>query len=88
MIIKYIEENISRPKKVYYFTDGAGQHFKNKSNFSNLLAHQTDFEIEAEWHFLPTAYGKGACDGIGGNIKRNAARYSLQCSNENRILDP
>ena len=25
-----------RLKKIYYFTDGAGQYFKNKSSFANL----------------------------------------------------
>lgn len=87
IILKYIVENISTPKKVYYFTDGAGQHFKNKSNFANLLFHEEDFKIPAEWHFHPTAHGKGACDGVGANIKRDATKFSLQCSNENRILD-
>lgn len=87
LILNYIEKNISRPKKVYYLTDGAGQHFKNKSNFANLLTHKEDFKMPAEWHFHPTAHGKGACDGIGANVKRDAAKFSLQCSNENQSLD-
>lgn len=52
------------------------------------MAHKTDFGIEAEWHFHATSHGKGACDGIGANIKRQAARFSLQCSRDRRILDP
>lgn len=82
IIINYLKINFN-PKKLYYFTDGAGQYFKNKNGFSD---HENDFGIPAEWHFHATAHGKGACDGIGANIKRNAARYSLQCSVENRIL--
>lgn len=85
IIIDYLKTNF-HPKKLYYFTDGAGQHFKNKNNFANLLAHLADFGIVAEWHFHATAHGKGPCDGVGASIKRNAARYSLQCSSENRIL--
>ena len=65
----------------------ASQQFKNKSNFANLLTHEADFGIPAKWHFHPTAHGKGACDDIGVNLKRNAARLSLQCSAEDRILD-
>ena len=53
--------------KVYYVTYGAGQHFKNKSNFQNLLFHEKDFGVLSEWHFYATAHGKGACDGIGTN---------------------
>ena len=30
------------------FTDGAGQHFKNKSSFGNLQAHEEDFDIPVE----------------------------------------
>ncbi len=30
------------------------------------------------WHFFATSHGKGVCDGIGGTIKRLAARASLQ----------
>ena len=32
IIINYLKSNFE-PKKIYYFTDGAGQHFKNKSSF-------------------------------------------------------
>ena len=65
-------------KKVYYFTDGAAAQYKNKKNFVNLAFHVKDYMIEAEWHFFATAHGKGAPDGIGGTLKRQAARASLQ----------
>ena len=70
------------------FTDGAGQHFKNKGGFANLQVHEEDFDIPAEFHFHGTAHGKGACDGIGANIKRFAARSSLQRSSKHHILTP
>ena len=72
--------------RIYYVTDGAGQHFKNKSNFHNLLFHEKDFGVTAEWHFHATAHGKGGCDGLGANIKRGARRASLQLSSKNQIL--
>lgn len=65
-------------KKFYYFSDGCGNQYKNRKNFSNLCHHKDDFGMEAEWHFHATAHGKGACDGIGGTVKRLAARASLQ----------
>ena len=87
IIINYLKNNFE-PKRIYYFTDGSGQHFKNKSSFANLQSHEEDFDIPAEWHFHGTAHGKGACDGIGTNIKRFATRSSLQGSSKYHILTP
>lgn len=66
------------PTKIYYFSDGAAAQYKNKKNFYNLCQHKNDFNILAEWHFSATAHGKGPCDGVGGTVKRLAARASLQ----------
>ena len=85
IITHYLKENF-QPRKMIYFTDGAAQHFKNEYNFINLLHHEMDFGIPAEWHFHATAHGKGPCDGIGGNLKRLAARASLQASSKDPIL--
>ncbi|XP_025262218.1 uncharacterized protein LOC112637213 [Camponotus floridanus] len=46
-----------------------------------------NFGIAAEWHFFPTSHSKGPCDGIGGTLKRLAARASLQRIN-NPIRTP
>lgn len=64
--------------KLFYFSDGAGSQYKNKYNFVNLVNHKTDFNVDAEWHFFATSHGKGACDGVGGTVKRTAFRYNLQ----------
>ena len=66
------------PKKIIYFLDGAASQYKNRKNFINLCLHKDDFGISAEWHFYATSHGKGACDGVGGTVKRLAARASLQ----------
>uniref|UniRef100_A0ABD2WEA9 Uncharacterized protein n=1 Tax=Trichogramma kaykai TaxID=54128 RepID=A0ABD2WEA9_9HYME len=79
-----MKENFD-PKRIIYFTDGAAQHFKNKNNFTNLKHHEKDFGVPAEWHFSATGHGKGACDGIGANIKRGARRTSLQLTVKNHI---
>ena len=60
------------PKRIYYFSDGA--QYKNRKN----CLHNHDFGIKAEWYFSATSRGKGACDGLGGMVKRLAAKASLQ----------
>lgn len=74
------------PSQIYYFTDGATQHFKYKYNFINALYHKEDFGVICEWHFLATAYGKGPCDSIGVILKRLAVRTSLQVSAKDAII--
>lgn len=78
----------SQPQKIIYFSDGAASQYKNRKNFINLCHHKEDFKILAEWHFSATAHGKSACDGIGGTVKRLAARASLQKPYNNQIMTP
>lgn len=77
-IVEFINENLPRIKRIVYFSDGASAQYKNRKNFINLSHHIQDFKIGAEWHFFPTSHGKGPCDGLGGTLKRLAARASLQ----------
>ena len=58
-----------------YFHFLAGQ-YKNCKNFLNLCHHESDFGLDAEWNFFATSHGKGPCDGVGGIVKRLAARAS------------
>lgn len=87
ILVQYLKAHFS-VKKIYYFSDGAPQQYKNCKNFINLLYHKEDFGIDAEWHFFATAHGKGACDGISGTVKRLAGRASLQLPPESQILTP
>lgn len=59
-----------------------------KKNFANLCQHENDFGISAEWNFFATSHGKSACDGVGGTVKRLAARASLRSPFENQIMTP
>ena len=77
-----------QPKKIIYFSDGAASQYKNRKNFVNLCLHKDDFGISAEWHFSATSHGKGACDGLGGTVKRLAARVSLQRPYNDQIMTP
>ena len=69
---------LKKPSHLFYTSDGAASQYKNRKNFINLCHHEEDFGVAAEWHFSATSHGKGACDGVGGTVKRLAARASLQ----------
>lgn len=73
-------------KKLFYFSDGSAAQYKNRKNFANILHHEEDFGCPAEWHFFATSHGKGPCDGVGGALKRAAAKASLQRPYNNQIL--
>lgn len=87
-LIIFLKEKFQEVIKIYYFSDGAPQQFKNKSAFTNLCHHKRDFDIDAEWHFFATAHGKGPCDGLAGSIKRLASRKALQMGTKKEILTP
>ena len=76
------------PKNIIYFSDGAASQYKNRKNFLNLYHHKDDFGVKAEWHFSATSHGKGACDGLGGTVKRLAARASLQRPYNDQLMTP
>lgn len=76
-LIKHLKTTLGTLNKIFYFSDGAAAQYKNKKNFANLIFHNDDFGVRAEWHFFATSHGKGPCDGLGGTIKRLAARASL-----------
>ena len=81
-----IKKRVPKVKKLKYFTDGAKQHFKNRFQIANLINHQTDFNLVAEWHFSISAHGKSAFDGIGAFFKREAYRASLLAKPGKQIL--
>lgn len=85
ILVPYLRNN-HKAKKLIYFSDGAKQHFKNKYQMINLIRHEEDFGIKAEWHVHAAAHGKGASDGVGALFKREAARHSLLCKPTEAIL--
>lgn len=86
LLIPEIRKDVRKLKKIFYVTDGAKQHFKNRYQIANLLCHEDDFQVEAEWHFCATAHGKSCYDGIGATFKREAYRASLTTKPKNAIL--
>lgn len=77
-LLKHLKVQFLGLAKIIYFSDGAASQYKNFKNFTNLLHHSEDFGLNAEWNFYATSHGKITCDGIGGTIKRKAAKHSLQ----------
>ena len=47
-----------------------------------------DFGVAAEWHFIDISHGKGPCDGVGGTVKRLAAKANLQRTYNQQIMTP
>ena len=84
---KFLPERLHL-KKTIYFSDGAASQYKSRKNFINLCLHKDDFGISAEWNFYATSHGKGACEGVGGSVKRLAARASLQKPYNDKIMTP
>ena len=72
-------------KKIIFFSDGCAAQYKNNFIFTSLLYYKKDFDIESEWHFFATWHRKGACDGVGGTVKRLAYRASLQWPIDNHM---
>ena len=89
LLIQFLSKTLGEcPKKVCYFSDGCAAQYKNRKNFINLCLHETDFGVQAEWHFFATSHGKGPSDGIGGTVKWLAAKASLQRPYHDQITTP
>lgn len=58
---------------IHFFSDGPTTQYRNKANFYffSTVLHQMGFHA-ATWNFFESGHGKGAPDGIGGSVKRQA----------------
>ena len=61
-----------------FTADGCAVQYKNSKHFLNICYHEQDVGMCADWNFFATSHGKEPCDGVGGTVKRLAARASLQ----------
>lgn len=86
-LIPIIRKDVPQVKKIIYVSDGAKQHFKNRFQMANVLNHNEDFGISAEWHFTTTSHGKGGHDGLAACFKREARRASLLAKPTDAILN-
>ena len=56
--------------------------------YSVQIEQNPSVQVPAEWHFLATSHGKGACDGVGGTVKHLAALANLQRPYNEQIITP
>ena len=63
---------------VHYWFDRPSSQFKNQYNFANLLLHQKDHGMPADWNFFATSHGKGENCSAGGDVKNAVWRKVLQ----------
>jgi len=85
--ILFIQNNFPNVKEVLYVTDGCAAQYKCCTSFANLCQHESMYGMKASWSFFATSHGKSACDGIGGLVKREAAKESLRRPYRNQILN-
>ncbi|XP_052132748.1 uncharacterized protein LOC127752138 [Frankliniella occidentalis] len=88
VLMDYLWKKHSTLMKIIYFSDGCAGQYKNRYNMKNLAMHEADYGVPAEWHFFATSHGKGPSDGLGGCLKRQATRTSLQRPYEDQIQTP
>ena len=87
MLLDYLKVNHPHRKKLIEFSDGCGGQNKTYKIFMDLCSQKNDFGISAEMVFFTTCYCKSPCDGIGGAVKRLAAKRTLQRTlNNQKIL--
>ena len=55
-MINYLHELLPQVKKLFYFSDGCGGHYKNYKNFMNLCLHKQDFGLDAELIFFANSH--------------------------------
>ena len=85
-IIKDLKKAYPDVESVSFFSDGAASQFKQRFLFHNyyLLRSRLDYGLKTTWNFFAMWHGKGAVDGIGGNVKRlvwNAVRAGAFVTN-------
>ena len=82
-ILNYLKNNLPIVDKIFYFSDGCAEQYKNCKNIFNLWYHQQDFNMDVEWIFFATSHSKSQCVGVGGFVKR----YNVKCSLQRLLHD-
>ena len=85
-VLKDLKLFLSQLRSIEYFSDVCSSQYKKRNNFLNLCYHTRDFNLTAKWSFFATSHGKQPCAGIGGTVKRLAAKASLQKTTSKQIL--
>lgn len=74
-VLEYAKEKFKSAKNVFFLSDGPTTQYRNKQNFYLLskIPFKMDFQ-SVNWNFTEAGHGKGAPDGIGAVVKREADR--------------
>jgi hypothetical protein len=68
----FVKEKCPDAKYIHYWTDSPTSQYRNRTIFDLVARHESVFGLKASWQFFEAGHGKGACDGIGGSVKRSA----------------
>lgn len=65
---------------MHFLSDSVVSQYRNKTMFNFMGTQLTKlFQVkELQWHYSESGHGKGAPDGIGGCLKRNADKLVAQ----------
>ena len=69
------------------WSDGPNSQFKNKYVMGSLDLLSKKHDIDIIWNFSATSHGKGAVDGVGATVKREANQKTLTRRNAINNLD-
>ena len=87
-VIKVVKDTCPEVKYIRYWTDSPTSQYRNKSMFDMFARHESSFGLRASWKYFKAGHGKGACDGIGGIVKRLAdtaiktGKENINCSKD------
>ena len=87
ILVDYLKENLPIVDKIFCFSDGCAEQYKNHKNVINLCHHQQDFSTDTEWLFFATSHGKSPCDGVRRFVKHYVSKCSLQRPLHDQILN-
>jgi hypothetical protein len=72
-VLLYLKEQHPSVDCVHFFSDGPSSQYRNKTNFFLLSRRIFIYGLKcATWNMFESGHGKGAPDGIGGALKRQA----------------
>lgn len=79
-ILKKAANDFPQTHSVYFYSDSPSSQYRNKTNvyfMRELLPKMFKNLNHFSWNFMESGHGKGAMDGVGGSIKRNADQHVL-----------
>ena len=83
-LLSLIRNDLPHTTSIKYFTDGAALQHKQFKALINLAFHFHDRKLQQ--NIFAISHGKSPCDGIGGTIKKDAAKASLRAIIDNQII--